>query len=232
MSTMKFEDKKNNLFRQGGFYAAVVVCLLAMGAGAYSAINRINPTKIQDNAQITITSEVRGAGNELTGVPYETTKKTEKNVTTKKTVKATEAKNNVAGFFSMPVSGTIIKRYSEDELIFSETYNDWRLHDGIDIAADKGTKVKAAGDGKVTDIKEDALLGTIVVIDHGNGIVAYYCGLNKTPAVKKGQSVEVGTVVGTIDTIPSESVEQPHLHFYVTKSGKVVSPVDTLKLQQ
>ena len=233
MSKIKFEDKnRNSILKQKGFYAAVVVCLLAMGVGTYSAINKVNPPVGEDDTTISITSnytkDAQGAGKDITGVPYTThTEKT----TAKKTAVTTKEKSGVAAFFAMPINSSIVKRYSDAELIFSETYGDWRMHDGIDISAEKGTKIKAAGDGIVKDIFVDELLGTTVVINHGNGIIAYYCGVNKKPDVKKGQVIEVGTVIGAVDVVPCEAVDQPHLHFYVTNDGKVVSPIDTMKLQ-
>ena len=43
----------------------------------------------------------------------------------------------------MPVDGEIITAFTKDNLIYSETLEEWRGHSGIDIKADIGTKVKA-----------------------------------------------------------------------------------------
>ena len=51
-----------------------------------------------------------------------------------------------ASFFVWPVNGEVIERFSVDELVFSETLVDWRVHPGADIAAALGTGT-CMGDG-------------------------------------------------------------------------------------
>ena len=84
----------------------------------------------------------------------------------------------------------------------------------------------------VEDIYEDSLLGTVVKIDHQNGLVAYYCGLNSSPSVKKGQEVEPGYQLGAIAEIPCESVEQTHLHFVMEQDGTPVSPLKVMQMKE
>ena len=54
---------------------------------------------------------------------------------------------------------------------------------------------------------------------------ASYCGLEKEPAVKKGDSVKMGDVIGKVGEIPVESEEDPHLHFEVRINGTVTDPL-------
>ena len=108
------------------------------------------------------------------------------------------------------------------------TFEDMRLHKGIDIAAKAGTPVVAAGKGTVLEVSTDAMLGSYVLIDHGNGIKAKYCGLNAKPTVSVGDTVDSSTQLGTVDVIPAESVEERHLHIEVTKNDKYISPLDLL----
>lgn len=63
--------------------------------------------------------------------------------------------------------------------------------------------------------------GWVVTIDHGNGMKASYCGLQKEPAVKKGGSVKMGDVIGKVGEIPVEMKDEPHLHFEVRVNGTV-----------
>ena len=73
------------------------------------------------------------------------------------------------------------------------------------------------------------MLGNCVKIDHGNNIIAYYCGLNNA-TVKKGDVVEVGKTIGGIGEITDESADEYHLHFAVQKDDKWVDPIKTLKI--
>jgi murein DD-endopeptidase MepM/ murein hydrolase activator NlpD len=131
--------------------------------------------------------------------------------------------------YTWPVVGDIAVVYSVEELIYNETMSDWRTHDGIDIAGVIGTKVVATADGTVTDVKSDDLLGTTVIIDHGNGLVSIYANLAKTPVVKTGDKVAMGAVIGAIgDTALGETNETSHLHFAMAKDNLPVDPIKYL----
>lgn len=132
----------------------------------------------------------------------------------------------VANFFINPVLGEIIKNFSDTELQYSMTMKDMRLHKGIDIAADEGTPVIAAGEGTVTNVYEDMLLGWVVEIDHGNLITAKYCGLSSKPSAKVGDTVNSSTRIGNVGTVPFESVEQNHLHLEFFLDGNPVPPTE------
>ena len=56
-----------------------------------------------------------------------------------------------------------------DCLSYNETTRDWRVHNGVDIAAEEGTPVMAAADGQVYTVYEDETMGTTVVIRHEDG---------------------------------------------------------------
>lgn len=131
--------------------------------------------------------------------------------------------------FTWPVSGSIIGDYSVEALAYDVTMGDWRTHSGIDIAAPIGTQVMATASGTVKAVYEDDLLGTTVVVDHGNGLVSLYSNLTTVPAVKAGATVSTGTVIGAVGrTATSESRQDPHLHFSMLKNDKAVNPTDYL----
>lgn len=134
-------------------------------------------------------------------------------------------------YFILPVGGKILKDYDDRNLQYSETYKDWRLHLALDIAANKGTAVFSAAKGTVEDIYEDSLLGTVVKINHGSGLTAYYCGLNSSPSVKKGEQIDGGYQIGAIAEIPCESVEENHLHLIMEQDGKPVSPLKVMEMK-
>lgn len=131
--------------------------------------------------------------------------------------------------FTWPVSGTIIGDYSVEVLAYDVTMGDWRTHSGIDIAAPVGTQVMSTASGTVSAVYEDDLLGTTVVVDHGNGLVSCYSNLTTVPAVKAGATVSTGTVIGAVGrTASSESRQEPHLHFSILKNDVAVNPMDYL----
>ena len=68
-----------------------------------------------------------------------------------------------------PSGGAVIKPCSIRKLAYSRTMNDWRVHNGLDIAAEKGEIVKSAAEGKVTDILHDSLYGTTIVVNQNDG---------------------------------------------------------------
>ena len=132
--------------------------------------------------------------------------------------------------FVKPVAGEISQEYSVDALVYSRTLGDWRTHAGIDLAAALGTKVQAACDGTVTEIREDNMLGTTVVIDHGLGLVSVYSNLAAQPAVAVGDNVAAGAVIGSVgSTALGESGEVTHLHFAMMLDGENVDPTQYVK---
>lgn len=132
-----------------------------------------------------------------------------------------------ASFFVMPLTGEILKGCKTDELQYAVTYGDWRLHTGLDVAGTLGAEVRAAGDGTVIAVKEDSKWGLTVTVNHGNGIVATYCGLN-APRVKEGDTVAANQVLSLLGEIPCECVEPVHLHLEMTKENTPVDPLHIL----
>lgn len=124
-----------------------------------------------------------------------------------------------------PVDGKLIKPYAMDCLIYSKTLNQWMTHSGVDIAAPIGAEVRAVAAGTVEWVTDDDLLGTCVLVDHGNGLKTLYCGLKKEPPVKDGDRLEPRALVGYVgDTAISECAEESHLHFEVIKDGLPTDP--------
>lgn len=133
--------------------------------------------------------------------------------------------------FIAPVNGTIQSDYSMDKLVFSPTFNEWRTHSGVDIAAPRGEVVRSVGDGVVLEIKNDPRFGFTVVIDHENGYKSLYANLASDKTLQVGQKVKQGDPVGSIGaTAIFESAEPTHLHFELYKENKLVDPADYIDL--
>ena len=129
-----------------------------------------------------------------------------------------------------PVEGQTVAMYSVDALSYNQTTRDWRSHDGVDIAADAGTKVCAAADGEVYTVYEDETMGMTVVIRHAGGYVTKYASLAEEVSVAPGDKVQLGQAIGTVGTSALlENAVGEHVHFSVTCNDKAVDPAEFLK---
>lgn len=130
-----------------------------------------------------------------------------------------------------PVNGYIGKEFSEDELIYAPTMNDFRTHDGVDIVGDIGTPVSALADGTVADVYDDPFMGTTVVLKHSGGLVSSYSNLSAElpQEIYVGASVSVGDTIGGIgETALIESAEVPHVHVSIFLDEHAVDPEEYL----
>lgn len=133
--------------------------------------------------------------------------------------------------FAAPLKGNLMKAQSSSELMYSKTLEDWRMHNGIDIAANIGSTVCAAADGVVTDAKKDVLYGYTIVIDHGNDTKSIYCNLTGTAMVQNGKIIEKGEPIGMVgDSAICETAEEAHLHFEMTVGDVYVNPLEYFSL--
>jgi murein DD-endopeptidase MepM/ murein hydrolase activator NlpD len=86
------------------------------------------------------------------------------------------------------------------------------FHGAIDIAASRGTPIKAAAGGVVILARYYGLAGNTVFIDHGGGMTTLYFHMDKIQ-VNVGQTVITGDQIGTVGTTGRST--GPHLHFEV-----------------
>ncbi len=132
--------------------------------------------------------------------------------------------------FEAPVSGEIIKDFAMDNLIYSNTLEEWTTHSGIDIKAEKTSIVVAAEKGIVESIKNDPRYGLTITISHSNGFKTIYSNLLTTEFVTENEEVEKGQTIGTIgETASFEVADDSHLHFEMYKDGETVNPTIYLK---
>ncbi|SHJ96262.1 peptidoglycan DD-metalloendopeptidase family protein [Tepidibacter formicigenes] len=121
------------------------------------------------------------------------------------------------GVFSNPTRGKLTSRFGKR----------WgRIHTGIDIAAPKGTIIKAADGGTVTFSGTQSGYGKLVIIDHGNGYKTYYAHCSKL-LVKKGDKVAKGQSIAKVGSTGRSTGN--HLHFEVRKKGTPVNPLTYVK---
>ena len=121
--------------------------------------------------------------------------------------------------FTYPVKGEVILDYAKDKLVYSNTLGEWITHCGMDIKAEKTTVVTASAEGTVKSIKNDPRYGLTVVIEHNNGFSTVYSNLLTAEFVSVGENVKSGQTIGTVgNTASFEILDEPHLHFEITKN--------------
>jgi len=91
-----------------------------------------------------------------------------------------------------------------------------KAHRGVDYRAPTGTPVLAAGSGRVTQAAYNKYNGNYVFIQHPSGIITKYLHFSKK-AVKKGQRVKQGQVIGYVGTTGLSTA--PHLHYEFIYNG-------------
>lgn len=246
--------KSSKLFDREGFYIILFICLCIVAVTAVVISKNNTPSKTaQDQQQVdqlpegteyVIDDEPESDPSTPTmNTPEKTTTKTSSTTNQQTTEKKSDPVKEVFKI-AMPVDGEVTKKYDKEHLQESISMEQWETHEGIDIACDIGSEVKAAQDGKVIDVsKEDNLAkilksgyGMTVVVEHKSGYQTVYCNLAEDVKVKKGDTVKKGQVIGIVgDTATREvvSLEGSHLHFVVLKkSGSelvTVNPQDYLK---
>lgn len=85
--------------------------------------------------------------------------------------------------------------------------------------------VNAILDGKVTDIKEDDILGTTVIIEHASNIIGIYQSL-KDVNVKVNDQVTAGDKIAKAGSNNLNKDLNNHLHFELIINGNNVNPED------
>ena len=96
-----------------------------------------------------------------------------------------------------------------------------RFHNGIDLAAPTGTRIKAAGTGRVIFVGWKNAYGKTVIIDHGSGWSTMY-GHCSSFSCSRGQTVSKGQTIARVGSTGWST--GPHLHWTVYHNGKAVNP--------
>ncbi|MEM2143963.1 MAG: M23 family metallopeptidase [Candidatus Jordarchaeaceae archaeon] len=97
-----------------------------------------------------------------------------------------------------------------------------RMHNGIDIITDVGTKVYAPGSGIVDFVGNRSGFGLTLEIDHGYGYRTIYAHLSSVN-VKQGQKVKRGDFIARTGN-SGFLTTGPHLHYEVRHNGIALNP--------
>ncbi len=98
------------------------------------------------------------------------------------------------------------------------------FHTGIDLGGvKKGTEAYAIMSGTVKKAGYDSVSGNYVILEFENGFTCSYCHLNER-AVKKGDTVSKGQVIGYVGSTGQST--GTHLHFHLRKDGIYIDPLN------
>lgn len=122
------------------------------------------------------------------------------------------------GFFMWPLKGKLTSRYG---------IRNKQKHDGIDIAAPKGSPIYAAASGKVIFSGWGPTgYGKMVIIKHNKKLVTVYAHNSKN-LVTKNQTVKKGKKIAYVGSTGRAS--GPHLHFELRVKREPVNPLNYLR---
>ncbi len=105
------------------------------------------------------------------------------------------------------------------------TSPDTEFHEGVDLGADYGQRVRAAAAGTVVANGYDGAYGIKVDIDHGNGYHTWYAHLSRAD-VTVGQAVYKGETIAEVGA--TGFATGPHLHYQIMHGGQPVDPAPYL----
>ena len=215
---MNSKKKIWRFFAGKGYYIALILCAVAIGISGYLYYRNASEPGLNDpalNAQVPTGEDVSASNTDPTGG----------NSADPSKPGATKFKTG------SPVKGETVSGYAMDCLTYNPTTRDWRVHNGIDIAAEEGTPVCAAADGVVYTTYEDDGLGTTVVIRHEDGYVTMYSSLDADVTVSAGETVEMGQPIGYVGSSALlENAIGDHVHFCVTQNDCSVDPAKFFEL--
>jgi len=214
-------NQKNKGFSGKGYYIALILCAAAIGISGYLYYQN-NPVDPQlQSPTIGVGSPNSDDIQAVATHPTVPNGNTDPNPTTD---------NKKPMQTMLPVAGETVAGYAMDGLSYNATTRDWRVHNGIDIAAEAGAPVCAAADGTVYTTYEDDMMGSTVVIHHDGGYVTVYSSLGSELSVSAGDKVIMGQTIGCVgNTALLESAIGDHVHFSVSCSDKAMDPLDFLK---
>jgi murein DD-endopeptidase MepM/ murein hydrolase activator NlpD len=105
----------------------------------------------------------------------------------------------------------------------------YSAHWGVDLGAETGQLVSAAGKGTVVKAEWAGGYGLEVEIQHGGGVATRYGHLSQL-LVEPGTVVDKGDPIGLAGTTGSST--GPHLHFEFLRDGKPVDPLEEMGLSR
>ncbi len=232
MNSRSSGGRLETFFNGKGFYIVLFLCAAVIGASAW--MMAAGERAMEESGISVMAPETEERVETVVIPPLEESTVVEVTVPAEEQPAETEEpaepawseSEAVPAVYAWPLEGEIARGYSTETLNYDATMRDWRTHPGLDIAAELGTTVTAAHEGMVSHVWQDDLYGTVVCVDHGDGIATLYANLAEDTAVQVGDWVEPGSVIGAVGaTALCEIGQTAHLHFAVTVDGMNADPL-------
>ena len=218
-----------------GFYIVLFLCVATIGISGYYLIQTLTPAgtsaPVTGNPTVTLPDEstvgtVQTPPMNIPSIPTHQ-QSLEQPEEDKPSEPASNPASPAPAVYTWPVRGAVIGAFNVDTLAYDETMGDWRTHAGVDLNTAVGTQVLALREGQVTRVEHSDLMGSMVTIDHGDGMISRYANLAENPGVVEGDRVAMGDVIGEVgETALAESKMEPHLHLEVLVDGVPQDPMN------
>lgn len=134
-----------------------------------------------------------------------------------------------------PDGRSLRKAFIRDPIHFSHVSSGFNLrrlhpihdrvmpHRGIDYAANRGTPIVSAGDGRVKIARRNSASGKYIVIQHGEEYTTKYLHLsNFAKGIRPGKTVRQGETIGYVGSTGWATA--PHLHYEFLLKGVQRNP--------
>ncbi|MBR4867665.1 MAG: hypothetical protein IKU10_00785, partial [Clostridia bacterium] len=143
MGQLQFHEKKP-LIKNKLFYVSLIACMVAFGISSYTAVSRLKQLENPNTDVPESTVSLSEVDKTVSDAPYPS----EPQIASPTDTTDQESQTPYAApYFLLPISGEVMKDFDSENLQYSETYKDWRLHLGVDLTAEKGDEVTAAAEG-------------------------------------------------------------------------------------
>ncbi len=118
-----------------------------------------------------------------------------------------------------PVMGRLSSKFG---MRLHPIFDEWRSHDGIDIAAAKGTEIQAVLDGVVKTAGNRSGYGKTVIVEHADGRESLYAHCDQL-FVNPGDQLRAGDKIGEVGSTGVSTGN--HLHFELRENGTAIDPL-------
>lgn len=209
--------------KKRSFYISLGVCTLAISAAGWSTYKSIKDFSNSSHSSETPNTIIRKKKRSAEEIP----KLSFKNSLDKPVYNSSEENLKEVSArgpeFIIPMEYSELKQF-DDDLSYSEKFQDWRTSDGIDFKGKTNADISSASNGKVEEIFDDPSYGHTIKIkssSDGKEIMIYYSELDpKSISVAKGDKIIQGQKIAkTKDDI---------LHFAIQDGSEFVDPCPIL----